>query len=125
MWSLIVVAVDEVIELGLLLQEVAAGRLGGLQLQGQMHAFVAAVLLRVAGLDALDLDTESEPPDRELAEAVERVGACEGNAVVGADGLRQAERLENCLEHGESIGFLGGGERLAGEKIAAGEIVSG
>jgi len=40
---LIVVAVDEVIEFRLLLQEVVAGRLGGLQLQGQMHAFMAAL----------------------------------------------------------------------------------
>jgi hypothetical protein len=31
-WPLVIVAVDEVIELGLLLQEVAGGRLGGLQL---------------------------------------------------------------------------------------------
>ena len=60
------VAVDEVVELGLLLQEVAAGRLGGLHLQGQMHALVAAVLLRATWLDALDLDSEPEPPDREL-----------------------------------------------------------
>src|SRR5215469_9035500 len=63
---LVVVAVDEVVELGLLLQEVAAGRFGGLQLQGQMHALVAAVLLRATWLDALDLDSEPEPPDREL-----------------------------------------------------------
>jgi len=43
-----VVAVNEVIELGLLLQEVAAGRLDGLELERQMHALVAAVLLRAA-----------------------------------------------------------------------------
>ena len=94
MRPLVVVAVDEVVELGLLLQEVVAGGLGGLQSSGQMHALVAAVLLRVAGLDALDLDAEPQPPDRELAEPVEGIGTGEGDAVVGADGLGQAELLE-------------------------------
>ncbi len=122
MGSFIVEAFDEVIELGLLLEEVAAGRLGGLKLQSEVHAFMAAVLLRMARLDALDLDAEAEPPDRELAEAKERIGTCERNAVIGADGLRQAVLLENGLEHRESIGFLGGGERLAGEQIAAGKV---
>ena len=56
MGSLVVVAVDEVIKPGLLLQEVFGGWFGGLQLQGQMHTFMSAVLLRMAGLDALDLD---------------------------------------------------------------------
>jgi hypothetical protein len=69
MWPLVVVALDEVIELGLLLQEVFGGRLGGLQLQGQVHALVAAVLLRIAGLDPLDFDTEPEPPDRQPAQS--------------------------------------------------------
>ena len=41
----IVEAFDEVIELGLLLEKVAAGRLGGLELQGEMHAVMASVLL--------------------------------------------------------------------------------
>jgi hypothetical protein len=36
------------IELGLLLQEVTAGWLCGFEFQGQMHALVAAVLLRMA-----------------------------------------------------------------------------
>jgi hypothetical protein len=55
---LVVVAFDEVVEFGLLLEEVGAGRLCGLELQGQMHAFMAAVLLRATWLDALDLDAE-------------------------------------------------------------------
>jgi len=84
---------------------------------------MAAILLRVLpGFDALDLDTEPQPPHRELAQPVERVGTCEGNAVIDADGLGQAEFLECVLEHGEGIGFLGGEERLAGEQIAAGEV---
>ena len=44
----------EGIEPGLLLQTVETGRAGSLLLQGQVHALMAAVLLRMAGLDALD-----------------------------------------------------------------------
>src|SRR4029077_12225454 len=43
-------------------------------LERQMHALVAAVLLRVAGLDALDIDPEPQPPDREARQTEERVG---------------------------------------------------
>src|SRR5262249_29471538 len=86
-----------------------------------MHAFMAAVLLRVTWLDPFDLDAEPEPPHRELAQAVESVRASEGNAVVGADGLGQAELLEHGLEHREGVGFLGGGEGLAGEQVSAGQ----
>jgi hypothetical protein len=57
-----------------------------------MHALVAAVLLRMARLDALDLDAEAEPPDRELGEVEEGAGAGERgagerDAAVGSDGL--------------------------------------
>ena len=53
--------------LGLLLQQVGAGRPGGFFLQGQMHAFVPAVLLGMTRPDALDADAQAQPPDRELA----------------------------------------------------------
>lgn len=56
------------IELGLLLQEVFGSRLGGLELEREMHAFVAAILLRMAGFDALDGDAEAEPPHRQSGE---------------------------------------------------------
>ena len=46
MWALVVVAIDEVVELGLLPEEVAGGGFGGLKLEREMHAFVAAVLHR-------------------------------------------------------------------------------
>jgi len=58
MRSLLVVVADEVVELGLLLQEVLARRFGGFFLQGQVHAFVPTVLLRITRLDALDGDAE-------------------------------------------------------------------
>ena len=46
-------------------------------------------VLRMAGLDALDLDAEPEPPDGELGEVEERIGTGQGNAVIGADGSWQ------------------------------------
>ena len=44
--TLVVVAVEEVVELGLLLQEVLGRGLGGFFFQGQVHALMAAILLR-------------------------------------------------------------------------------
>jgi hypothetical protein len=51
-------AIDEAVEPGLLLKEVLSGGLGGLLLQGQLHALVAAILLRPARLDAFDVNAE-------------------------------------------------------------------
>jgi hypothetical protein len=55
--------VHESVEAVLLLQAVCAGRAGCFPLEGEVHALVAAVLLRMAGLDAFDCDAEAEPPD--------------------------------------------------------------
>ena len=52
----VVELLDEGIELGLLLQDIGAGRTSGFFLQSQMHAFMAAVLLGMAGADALNGD---------------------------------------------------------------------
>ena len=94
-------SLHEGIEAGLLLQAVDARRPGGFLLQRQVHALVAAVLLRMAGLDALDGDAEPQPPDRELGEIEQGVGTGEGHAVVGADGERQAALAEQPLEGGD------------------------
>ena len=67
MWALIVVLVDEIVEFGLLLQKIARGWSGGGLFEGQMHPFMATVLLRVAWLDALDLDAQAQPPHRQAA----------------------------------------------------------
>src|ERR1700746_1787085 len=53
----------EGVEAALLLQGVLPWRPGCLLLQCEVHAFVAAVLLWMAGLDALDCDAETQPPD--------------------------------------------------------------
>ena len=67
---------DEGIEAGLLLQAVHARRPGGLLLEGEMHALVAAVLLRVAGLDALD----AMPSLSHQTESLERLNKALGLA---------------------------------------------
>jgi hypothetical protein len=73
-------------------------RAGCLLLEGEVHALVAAVLLRMAGLDALDRNAEAKPPDRELGEVEQGIGAGKGHAIVGADGDRQATRGKQRLE---------------------------
>ena len=57
---------NESVKLSLLLQDVGTGGPRRLLLQSQVPPFVAAVLLRMSGLDALDRDSEPQPPDREL-----------------------------------------------------------
>jgi hypothetical protein len=47
-----------------------------------VHAFVATVLLRIARLDALDADAETQPPDREFGQAEEGTVAGERHAIV-------------------------------------------
>ena len=49
---------DERIELSLLLEDIGAGRPRRFLLQSQMHAFMAAVLLRMARPDALNADAQ-------------------------------------------------------------------
>ena len=59
MRSFVIVNPDELVEAFLLLQEVEGCGLGGFLLEGQVHALVATVLLRMARLDALQADAES------------------------------------------------------------------
>ena len=108
----VVVAIDEVIELGLLLQEVVRGGLGGLFFQRQVHALVAAILLGMTGLDALDANAQAQPPDGELAQVLEGVGGGERHSVIRADGFRESELPEDTLEGAE--GGCGGDQGGAG-----------
>jgi hypothetical protein len=38
-----------------------------------MHAFMAAVLLRVTGLDAFDVDSQPQPPHRQASQTEQSV----------------------------------------------------
>ena len=125
MGPFVVVAREEGIEAGLLVEEVGGRGPGGFGLQGQMHPLVAAVLLGVARLDAFDGDAEPSPPHRQPAQPIEGVRAGEGNAIVGSDGPRQAKVLEGPFKHDEGIAFLGGGERVTGDEVAAREVGDG
>jgi hypothetical protein len=80
-----VIARDERIEARLLLQEVQCRGLGRFAFQRQMHALVAAILLGMTWLDALDADAQAQPPHRQACEAIERVTAAKRDAVVGAN----------------------------------------
>ena len=57
MGSFLIEFLQKGVELSLLLQDVGAGRAGGFFLQGEMHAFMAAVLLRMTGADAFNGDS--------------------------------------------------------------------
>jgi hypothetical protein len=97
--------VQEGIEAGLLLQAVHTWRARGFLLQSEVHAFMAAVLLWLSGLDAFDSDAEAEPPDRELGEIEQGIGAGEGNAIIGTDGERQSALCKQPFEGGDGCMF--------------------
>jgi len=98
---------DEVVEARLLLEWVAAWRAGCLFLQGEVHALMAAILLRMAGFDAFDVDGEPQLPDGELGQGEEPIGAGEGNAIVGPDRLGQAALAKELFECSDDGDFLG------------------
>src|SRR5580693_2953534 len=90
-----------------------------------MHALMTAVLLRMARLDPFNAHTQSEPPDRELAQIEQGVSGSERNTVIAADVGRQTALLEKPLKHGKSVVFFGGRKSFAGQQITAGVIGDG
>ena len=103
MWPLAVEDLDEVIEACLLLQEVASRRFGSLFFQRQMHAFVTAILLRMARLDALDADAQTEPPDGELAQVEQSMRRGEGDTVVTANVGGQTAFAKQPFKYSKSV----------------------
>jgi len=97
MGALFVVLELEAIERTLLSTEARARRLGGLGLQGAVHAFMPSVLIRPTRQDTLGSDPQPDPPDRESREPPGRERR-ERRAVVGPDRARQAMLAEHGLE---------------------------
>ena len=64
-----------------------------------MHALMAAVLLRMAGLDALDVDTQAKPPDRGLREAEQRIAGGKGHTVISPYCLWRPEVIESVFKN--------------------------
>ena len=62
---------------------------------------MAAVLVRLARRDALDVNAQPQPPDGQLAEAIEGRGRGKRQPVIRANRERQPEVLEGALEDGE------------------------
>src|SRR2546423_720638 len=84
-----------------------------------MHAFMAAVLLGMAGLDSFNANPQPEPPDCQLAQVKQGVGGSEGNAVVTADIGGPAALLKKLFNHGKRGIFAGGSKSPTGvEKTA-------
>ena len=123
--ALVVENLRKVIELSLLLEEVGSGGFSGFFLEGEVHALVTAVLLWMAGFDALNADAEPQPPYSELAEVEQGVGGSKRHPVVAADVCGQAALLKETLQDGESVVFARGGKSLAAEQVTAGMIGDG
>src|SRR5262249_13805996 len=93
--------------------------------QSEVHAFVTAVLLGMARLDAFDADAQAEPPDRQLAQVEQGVCGSEGHAIIAADVGGQAAFFKKPLKHSESVIFPCRRKRLTGEEKAASVVGDG
>ena len=79
-------------------------------------------MLGLAGLDALDLDAQPQPPHGEFAQAVERVPRRERDAIVGPNRAREPEFFERPLKGDKGKFLLRRREGFARQQVAAGEI---
>src|SRR6202167_4209300 len=95
-WPEIAEERNELIAAGVLLAAGLGGRSSGVLLQGSMHALMASVLLRRAGVDPLQTDAELQPPHRELAQAG-GPDAGERRSIVHSHSQRQATFAKQLL----------------------------
>ena len=74
-----------------------------------VHSLVRTIVLRAAGPTANDVDTQRDPPRRQLRQAGEAATRGERGAVVALDCLRQTVPLEQLFE--DSANSVGVGAR--------------
>ena len=86
---------------------------------------MAAVLLRMTGLDSLDSNAEPQPPNGESAQVEEPIGRGKGHTVVGTNGLGQAAFFKQALEGGKGALFLDGFHSFAEQEKTAGIVGDG
>ena len=104
-----------------LLAQAHGRRRGGVLEQGQMHALVSSVLLRLAGRDPLRLNPGLDHQNRKARQPSD-ADRGERRTVVGAQPERQAEFAERGVEHRPDVLAVRSGQRLAAQQIAAHRI---
>ena len=114
----------ETVETALLGGHASSRRLGGLGFKGPVHAFVAPILLRFAGLNELGKDPQTDPPGGKGGEPGEGVGG-EGDTVIGSDSDGQTVLFEQTGEDGFCAENSGGMKGLASDEIAAEAVSDG
>src|SRR5262249_17781940 len=114
----LVVLVEEAVEARLLGAHARCRWLGSGLLERPVEALVAAVLLRLTGLDALGLDAELEPPHRQPRQPA-GPAVRKGRTIVAAQRTRQPELAECRLEARAGMLVIAGGQRAADQGIAA------
>jgi len=67
MGRFVVEDLDQLVEAGLLLKKIGGGGFGRFFFQGEVHAFVTAVLLGMSWRDGFNADSQAQPPHREPA----------------------------------------------------------
>ena len=115
MRALQVVFDPESIEGALLRLAGVPGRRSCLALQGQVHPFVTAILLRLSRVDSFDANAQANQPDRKLAQTAQ---SCRGEwrPVIAADRFRQPKLAERRLEHLPHFPGVGVADDLAASR---------
>ena len=118
MWPLGVKLLKEGVEAGLLLQDIRAGRAGGFFLQGQVHAFMAAIrcgwpgLMRSMAMPRLSHQTDS------LERLYRALGLAKGTPLSERMATGKPRSLNSWTKALDDGGFPGRCKGFAGEQIA-------